>query len=531
MLVVATAAVAIGAGDAWLDATAKEAIPLSVRTDPASIASAAAAREQRQKAIVTVAPAPLPQGLPLRGEAGVDRWGYPTQWVDGPALRSLLYHERYADLTIAFEQLQAAFEADPRKEYWPIDAADAFSSAEPELLPQLAAWVQATPGSFAPYLARGHYWTTVAYARRGGRWTKDTHQTDMEAAAETAVQALADLDRAVELRPRLVAARRRQINAALLRSDGGRIQRAIAAVERDCPGCFQVRVTFLMALLPRWGGSWAAMKAYAAAAPVAQNPRLALLPGYELADRADALLKADRKDEALAEIEKACQLGDHADFLAARAEIQGKREAHPAALADLDRAVALWPANAEFRVDRARTRWRMEDAEGAARDLLEAMRTDATDTTARWLRPRVVNGLVRKAHDLNAAGRKPEALALYDLATALAPEDREVHRARAKTIAPKVPNGDVLDALYAAAAAAPDDFRAHQALDYGLAHQGRFQEIVTMWDAYLARHPEDGQAFLERGGAKHHLGQSEAAKADARRACELGVNEGCMRAR
>jgi Flp pilus assembly protein TadD len=75
----------------------------------------------------------------------------------------------------------------------------------------------------------------------------------------------------------------------------------------------------------------------------------------------------------------------------------------------------------------------------------------------------------------------------------------------------------------------PDDLRALQQLDYALARRGEFQRIVDLYTAYLARHPQDGQAYLERGGAYFHLRRLPEARADARTACELGVSEGCAR--
>jgi hypothetical protein len=73
---------------------------------------------KRQSAVAATAPAPtLPTSLPLKGSPGAHADGYPRQYVDQLGLRSLLHHGRYHDLTRYFEQYQAAFEKDPRKEY------------------------------------------------------------------------------------------------------------------------------------------------------------------------------------------------------------------------------------------------------------------------------------------------------------------------------------------------------------------------------------------------------------------------------
>jgi tetratricopeptide (TPR) repeat protein len=77
----------------------------------------------------------------------------------------------------------------------------------------------------------------------------------------------------------------------------------------------------------------------------------------------------------------------------------------------------------------------------------------------------------------------------------------------------------------------PDDFRAYQRLDYALASKGAFERVVALWTEYLARHANDGPAYLERGGAYVHLRRLPEAHADATKACTLGVSEGCARAK
>jgi tetratricopeptide (TPR) repeat protein len=89
---------------------------------------------------------------------------------------------------------------------------------------------------------------------------------------------------------------------------------------------------------------------------------------------------------------------------------------------------------------------------------------------------------------------------------------------------------DPVDALRAAVSADPDDFEAHRRLDLALARQGRFDEVVAVWNRYLLTHEDDGRAWLERGGARYHMGQRQKAGEDAQRACELGVTEACQRA-
>ena len=238
-------------------------------------------RAERLTPVIPLAPAPVPRSLPLVGPEKAGPYGYPLKAVDGPALRSLLQHRRFAELTAYVEELQAAFEQDFRREYWPSDASEALGAGDPELSPLLDEWARAHPRSFAPYLARGAHWVNRALAARGGRWAGETSREDFAAMSAALETALPDLDTAVALRPRLVAALNKKIQA-LQRWSRTKVQMRTVVDEATaaCPECFQVRATYLLSLEPRWGGSYAQMLAYAAEAPRERNPKLALLPGY-----------------------------------------------------------------------------------------------------------------------------------------------------------------------------------------------------------------------------------------------------------
>ena len=51
--------------------------------------------------------------------------------------------------------------------------------------------------------------------------------------------------------------------------------------------------------------------------------------------------------------------------------------------------------------------------------------------------------------------------------------------------------------------------------------------IIERWTQYIQAGPEDGRAYMERGGAHHHKGDRQAALQDLARACELGTSEAC----
>ena len=507
--------------------------------------------------MAAVAPAAVPTALPLVGPEGVDGDGYPLKSVDRAALRSLLYHREFDALTTYMERLQTDFEADPKKEYWPFDAASSFDTAEPELREPLDAWVAAKPGSAAPLVARGTYFTAVGIARRGTEWAKNTSNADFDAMKDAFAPARADLEGALAIRPNAFPAARFLIRLESASGDNAAARRAADQATHQCPSCFQIRATYLLNSTPRWGGTYEAMTAYAAAAPKATNSRLRFLEGYPASDRADGRIRAKDYDAALIEIERATALGEDWYFLTDRARIERHQKKLDDAKRDIDRALALRPGIPLALFERAMIEDARREWEADGRDLLDGMRIDATDTVARRLQPRAVQGLLSDGVKKWQAGDSPTALRMLDLAADLAPNNGDVQRWRAAVIhgpatdaaapptAPGVPvasaapesaaapSGDPpeITSAVARANAAPNDFEAHRTLDYALARLGQYDRVVTMWNDYIAAHPKEGRAYLERGGAHIHLRHAVEAKADATKACELGVSEGCARAK
>jgi tetratricopeptide (TPR) repeat protein len=493
-----------------------------------------AVAHERQRRITTVAdlaPVPVPTALPLVGPEGRNHEGEPNAYVDRPAFRSLLFHGDHAALTRYLERLQAAFEADPACEYWPIDAGDAFVSAEPELLPRLDAWAAATPDSFAPYLARAAYFSAVAQARRGAKWALETPFEDFAAMRDAVRRGIADAERALAIRPKLVAAQRLVIKLSGLDEDGGRRRAALDQALAACPTCFQVRVTYIFAILPRWGGSHAAMKAFARASTHPARPRLRHLAGYADLDvawlrRRDGNLVAAR--EAVA---RSLAFGEQWEFLQELAAIELADHKPARAIEALDRAAAARPGHPDVLADRARARGAAERWEEAGDDLLAALRAEPTHSDARRYHPTIVRGLAREAWAQHLAGYPENARRIIGLAVELAVDDVEVlrHKTAIEGGKTELRAGNEIEVLEQAIREHPDSFRVHRALDHALAREKRFERVVRVWTAYLARHPDDGAAHLERGGAHYHMNKPAEARADAARACTLGFAEGCER--
>ena len=354
-------------------------------------------------------------------------------------MRALLLAGEYQKLTSYFEQLQSAFEADPRKEYWPDDAADSFASAEPETLPRLDAWVAATPDSFAPYLARGSHWIAVTWARRGALYREETPEEDMQAMRAPAHRAIADSDRALALRPGLVAAMLLQSRVALPISDDALAARMRARAFAACAGCLHVRTQYLVSLTPRWGGSYEAIKGFAATLSPHDNPRFRALAGWADFDQADLALSANdpkRFEHALAHVDRALAYGDYTAYLYMRARaLRGLGGHDDDALVTLNRADALRPMSPAVLSERAALHANRNEWIPAGRDLLTALRIEPTEPDGKRYATDVLNGLLAQARASADSGKRQDALDAVQLVLDMCPDHDSARALLAKLYA------------------------------------------------------------------------------------------------
>lgn len=469
----------------------------------------------------------LPRERPMIGGDGTDSFGYPLALPDRIGLLALLRAERYDDLTRYMNEYQEAAEADFRNEHGPIWANGTFAMADERLTPLLRRWIEHSPDSFAPYLARGSHLSAMAWKVRGGKTVDKTESDRMERFGSMLLLANTDLERAIELRPTAVAAYLKLLGNAC--SGGAPLEEQAKirdAALRQCPNCYMPHRVFMVGLKPRWGGSYAAMDAYAKEQQrrVGENPKLRVLLGFAALDRCDAQMIAKNFAAAREECDAAVAVApNYPVFLLQRAQVAIRDKRYAQAVEDLDIVLEQWPQETAARVARAKALMYQRRYEDAIPDMLVARRSNPVDSKAKtwtaevlkWVRSEAV-----RSFDEGDYARSQEVL---EMGLELDPEAQDLHgqlgRVRAKL------GTGTIEAL---AEANPDDFNALRDKDHALAAQGRYDEILPMWDDYLSRHPKDGRAYFERGGTHHHLGHEEKARADIERGCSLGVKQACQ---
>ncbi|MDH3727618.1 MAG: tetratricopeptide repeat protein [Myxococcales bacterium] len=472
---------------------------------------------------------PEHKGQIMIGLPGTDAYGYPRDLPDKLTLQVLLRERRFEDLNAHLESLQAAFEEDFRKEKWPSVAFGAFHTADPELGGLIDEWVEATPESFAPYLARSEHRISLAWHYRGGKWAHQTSTKRFKKMQGTLGEVSADLDRALELRPRSQEARSNQLTLASAFGLGVKTKTDVLEdALRHCPYCFGPRAGYLGTIVPRWGGSHALMEKKAADWQYTdKNPKLRQLLGFADHDRCSLLLVKKKPRKAIPVCDRALEHGANAAFLADKGRALMQLERYDEAIELLSKALRILPQSASILGSRGSALLKAERYDEAAHDLVLATRLDPVNEHYEKNLHHILAKLVRLAYERDEAGKHDEAIAEYTRVLEMHPRYADAFSYRGYAYDKKgelrLAEQDYLRAIELD----PNNVESYRGLDHVLFQQKRLDEIVQHWTRYLKRHPKDATALFERSGTYFRKGQIELAKRDVGAACRLGKKEAC----
>jgi len=326
------------------------------------------------------------------------------------------------------------------------------------------------------------------------------------------VAAAADLNEALRLRPRLIAAYSELLAIAAMQSDGAGVQAAYEAGVAACPACVTVRRRRLHFLTPRWGGSAARMAAEVAAAQpfLEANPALKVLVGVAEDDVCS--------HTNLGACDRAVAAGDNVVFLDSRVRAYVRKEDIAQALVSAERLGEIAPNSSPRLSLRALMRALNGRWEGAAADLRRAWLLDPSDQETQRHAREVVDRLARTAL------KEPR---LAELAVELDANSAAALRARARAALAAGQADDALSDVQAALSLDPGDYATCVLFDELMFKRRALAAIVPVWDQFLALEPDDARGWAQRAGTLHHLRREEEARADLHHACELGLGRAC----
>lgn len=465
----------------------------------------------------------------IRNNQDSDSFGYPLVTADRLEVRKLLREERFEELHGILDDYQTALEEDRFKEDWVFDAYAAFGSADPSLTPLLDAWVKARSEDYTAHLARGVHRVSVGFGERGAKTVSKTTEAQLEAMAKTFDRARGDLDRALELRAGLHVAYRAKIQMDRTQGRRDDMTEAYRAACALTPTSYHVHEQYLVALTPRWGGSYEAMDAELAelAPAMAAAPRLATLRGRPEWDRARVQRKDGELATAAALLDQALIHGPDPVVLRERARVLRMQKMYVEALIDLDAALDMAPQDPMILIQRGQTLLPMDRIDHA---ILAFEAAEALDPAARGLddwKGDVAGQLVKMGHREYEAANMETALAHLDRARQLAPLSAEPHYWKGRVHLKQEDHTTALTEFEQAIARDAAHIEAVRNVDWILAKQDKWDEVVEHWDRFLTDNPESGDGYLERAGTYRHKGDMTAARADLDTACRLGQEKAC----
>jgi TPR repeat protein len=189
--------------------------------------------------------------------------GQPSLPASAQEVSRLISAGDFKSAEARLNKLQRAFAKDYRQEEALGDALYACYQPGDELRAALDRWVAGRPGSYAARLCRGMHWTATGFERRGEKAMAQTTLAQVVGMRNAFDAAFLDYRRALELDPKPTFAYWGLITIGRAlgvekRALDGLLQEALALE----PLTSNVRLAYLGALAPQWGGSAAEMEAF-----------------------------------------------------------------------------------------------------------------------------------------------------------------------------------------------------------------------------------------------------------------------------
>ena len=251
------------------------------------------------------------------------------------------------------------------------------------------------PESSAPRFSRAAYYIQSARHARGAKWAHETSDEQFARMNQYVEKAVADIKEGYVLAPCSFLAYYLTMRATQAYGATEASRQYLDEALAVYPYSFLLRSMHLYNLVPRWGGSYAAMEQFAREADGLwdRNPRLKSLHGFAHWDRGRVYWRDRDTTSAILEPAKALVFGDLWQFRLELGKLNYRLDQFKKALSNLDRAVAQRPVSVEALRFRAQTHYALgrmangaEEARlfsAAFRDIELAARLDPTDERVR----------------------------------------------------------------------------------------------------------------------------------------------------
>lgn len=452
-------------------------------------------------------------------------------------MRGLLQQKKYAELNRILESARVSALKNLSTEQTLVNLYHSFGLANKEYVQLLNGWVNAYPASYQPFLARAHYYQTMGWEERGGKWGSETSNKQKSTMKSYFAKARADVTKALNRNPSSLMAYVLLIQDSYVQSDFKVVDKDYKQGLRLSPASYVLRRGYIRCLRPRWGGSLESMLLVVKDTEkyIDKNHQLINLASWVLEDVASAqytrnayTAAKDTLDDGLLKIKKLAEQYGYLDIKPDDYLWYKQGEAHKA-LDNYDESLKYFglaiEGNAnvgDYYLERAKTYSNMKNYVESSHDLMMALKIQPQDKQYHSFKERLIVRLRYRSYEEKEALDYVQSLHYVNLALELDPNDINSLRRRAYVYLAKRQVRQAKQDIDKAIELDPTDYESYKDMDNVLLLEHRFSEIAEYWKKYIAIKPNDSRAYFERAGTYYHMKRIDLAVKDAQKAIDLG---------
>lgn len=443
-------------------------------------------------------------------------------------IREMLRRKEFKKLDATLSDYQRAYEKNVRNEDDLFDAYRAFYVKGTYYEALLNEWIKSQPNNYQPYLARASYFYNLGWESRGHKWAGETSNEQMEGMKRYFSKASKDIEQVLKIKADHVVSYYFLIN--IYKAVGGHdeVTAIVSKALEKCPTSFIIRSAYLLAITPRWGGTYEEMDQFATEAQryASDNPRLKILKGYVFYDAGSMQRSSKNFGVAVELLSKALAFGDLARFYEERASIYEHLDKHDEALQDINTAIDMSPQDPDLYYRKSRILSSKKMMQEALKSIEIADQLKPEDESIAKQKKWIADTLVYSGYSHQKTKNLTEAIKDYNSAIKANPNNAYSYYRRARLLIDQKEMTSAFNDLAKAIELDPNDLDFYLLMDWLLTKKSDWNGIIHYWDKFITLHPDNDRAYLERGGAYFHKGDIAAAVADAKRAADLGNAEG-----
>lgn len=442
--------------------------------------------------------------------------------------RDLLRTEKFTELNELLARLEGETEQNIANESRLFLAYDSFDAGDETLAEYLDKWVTKTSLNYQPYLARANYNYGMGWKARGTKWASETKKEQFDEMNRYFSLVSEDLEVALEKNDKMMVTYAMLIKMLKTSSQKEAMLKVLNTAIKKNPASYEVRRVFIYSITPRWGGSLNMMDGFAkySQSELVTNPRIKWLLGAPYVEQGDLHSLDKAYSKAIESYTKALNAGENHVFYGKRGKAYYRSGQYAKAASDLSRAIELYPEESEHYRWRSKSYLEQGEMNKALADSDAAIMLAPDDKYTKNLYARVISKLERIGYEQAKQHNLDEALRYYDMALRSAPDNADIHSRRASVYIDKgqydLAKEDMRDAIRLD----PRSFNHYKRMDWLLAQENAWDQIIAYWDQYIELDPENSWAYVERGGAYYRKGDIKGAVENAKIAADMGNSEG-----